>query len=175
MAQGDITIRIKKGSVGDNKTTIDSETGTNDTLMAQTKETQNKNALFAVFAMQAFNYAKEMTINSAEYFIERSFQLTDDYEGQRDFNIAKGFLKRGIAIGGAIVSGAVTGFKAGGPIGAVIGASVSGVGSIGMDVINTAQGIDKQNIAIAQLNEQLSYTRQRAGYSLTSGSIGDNK
>lgn len=167
MAQGDITIRIKRGSAGDNKTTIDSETGTNDTLMAQTKETQNKNIMYSAVAHQAFNYAKEMVISSAEYFIERSFQLTDDYEGQRDFNIAKGFLKRGIAIGGAIVSGAVMG----GPIGAV----VAGVGSIGMDVINTAQGIDKQNIAIAQLNEQLSYTRQRAGYSLTSGSIGDNK
>ena len=63
-----------------------------------------------------------------------------------------------------------TGFMIGGPVGAVAMGSLN-IASQGLGVF---KAIDQQNIKLAQLDEQLGFTRERAGYSLTDGSVGRN-
>lgn len=127
----------------------------------------------SIMANKMFDNAVQMTKNIAMYQIERKFALTDDYIGQRNFNVARATI--GLAAGfiQSTASSAAIGATFG-PAGAIIGAVIGAGIDIAQNVISAAQTIDQQNINIAQINNQLSYSRQRAGFSLTSGSIGEN-
>lgn len=62
------------------------------------------------------------------------------------------------------------GFVLGGIAGSVI-ALIGTTASLGIEI---AQNYDQENIKLRQMNAQLEYSRMRAGYSLTSESIGEN-
>ena len=166
MAQGDITIRIKQGGDGTGETVISDKTGTILKDYADIPNAKAKNTIALVVAKSAYEYTKQVVIDSAEYAINRQFQLTDDYIGKRNLSICLNILNRGIQLGSSIATGAM--------IGGVPGAIVAGVGNLAVQGVGVFKALDQQNIKIAQLNEQLSFTRERSGYSLTDGSVGRN-
>lgn len=167
--EGEVLIHIVADSQGgDNGTTINTETGEQ-----QDQTPNNFNLAKSVLVNQAYSYAKNIVISEVSYEINKHFDLTDDYEGKRDFNIAVGVFSKVKNVATSTATGALAGAKFG-PVGAVVGAVVGFGGSTIGEIINTYQAFDKQNITMQQRNQQLAYTRQRAGYSLTSGSIGEN-
>lgn len=169
MAQGDITIRIKSGGVGNTKTgepIINSETGKTNSQTASIPQANASNIAKLAVARSAISYVKNLVVDSAEYAINRNFQLTDDYIGKRNVSIAINMVNRVSQLGMSIA----TGFMIGGPVGAVVG----GVGNVAIQGLGVFKAIDQQNIKLAQLDEQLGFTRERAGYSLTDGSVGRN-
>ena len=167
MAQGDITIRIKSGGTGTiGKTAINSETGKTETQTANIPQVNASNIVKLATARSTISYVKNLVVDSAEYAINRNFQLTDDYIGKRNVSIALNMVHRSTQLGMSIA----TGFMIGGPVGAVAMGSLN-IASQGVGVF---KAIDQQNIKLAQLDEQLGFTRERAGYSLTDGSVGRN-
>ena len=110
----------------------------------------------------------------ADYEIDKSFSLKDDYIGQRRMALAE-FQIQGAVAGIQKVAGySIQGAIAGGPIGALFGAMV-GVAMRAQQVDRSnKQGNEQQNINIAQMNVQLQYTRRRAGWSLNAASIGED-
>lgn len=109
------------------------------------------------------SHVSREALQIADYAIETKFRLTDDYIGQRNYNIAKSFISKGAIL----VAGAITG----GPVGLAMAAVYTGI-STG---IEAAQAQIEQSITIANMNAQLDFTRVRAGYSLVAGSVGENK
>lgn len=121
----------------------------------------------SVLANQVFDALKKNITTEAKYQINKYFNTRDDYIGQRNLNVATSMANMAIGLGSSIVAG----FMTGGPVGAAV-AGVTSVLSTAVSVYNT---LDAQNLKVDQMNAQLQFTRQRSGYSLTSGSVGDNK
>lgn len=121
----------------------------------------------SVLANQVFDTLKKTISTEAKYQINKYFSTRDDYVGQRDMNAAMSMANMAIGLGTSVVAG----FMVGGPVGA-IAAGVTSVLSTAVNIYNT---LDAQNLKVDQMNAQLAFTRQRSGYSLTSGSVGDNK
>lgn len=126
----------------------------------------NLTSVTTVLLHEAYNYAKEELVQIANYEISKYFSLKDDYIGQRNLSIAKNVISKGSSMGTAIASGFATG--------GVIGGAVAIVGTTATLGIEIAQNYDQESIRLRQLNAQLEFSRQRAGYSLTSGSVGEN-
>lgn len=120
-----------------------------------------------VVATQAYAQLKGELTEMAMYGINRHLMLTDDYVSERQLTASLNVINRSISVGATIVAGA----SVGGPVGAVFGALV-GVSTTMFDIF---KNLDQQNIRIKQMDKQLEYQRQRVGFSLTSGSIGENK
>ena len=138
------------------------------------KKTDNLGQVTSILLNQAFENVKNELISEVNYEINKHFNLTDDYIGQRKLNVAKNVVSRATGIIATIGASAKIGSVAG-PVGtivgAVVGTTIAGV-QLGVDIY---QNYDQANIHLRQMEAQLNYTRQRVGYSLTSGSIGDNK
>lgn len=154
-----IEVRIKQVQSKNKKPTepkndIDSKLSIGDLL---------ENKLF----QSSLDNAKNLLTEGALYGINKHLELTDDYVSQRYLNAGMNVIGRAVSMGSSIVAGA----NVGGVVGAIIGA-VFAVGDLAFDIF---KNYDKQNILIKQLDAQLQYQRQRAGYSLTSGSIGENR
>jgi hypothetical protein len=114
--------------------------------------------------------AKDVTrdvLQETDYFIQRHFQLADDYQGQRSYTVAKNVVLKSVSIGTSAIAAASTL----GPVGAVIAVGAA-VASTAVDVANN---YINQADTIRKMDAQLSYTRVRAGYSLTAGSVGEDK
>lgn len=167
--EGEVLIHIVNESEGgDNGTTIDTDTG------EEKDQAPDKfNLAKSVLVNQFYNYAKQIIVSEASYEINKHFDLTDDYESKRDFNIAVGVFNKVKNVATSTATGAIAGAKFG-AVGVAVGALIGFGGSTVGEIINVYQAFDKQNITMQQRNKQLEYTRQRAGYSLTSGSIGEN-
>jgi len=119
-----------------------------------------------VSVSSVMHLAKEIEANSV-YLLNRHFSLTDDYRSQRDMNIAVGVLNSAISDATAIGSAVMTG----NPF--IAGAALVGV--IANRGISIAQNYIEENDRLRQSDYLTDFSRVRAGYSLTSGSIGDNK
>lgn len=171
--EGSIRVIFSEGSSkqsGNNKTTINTKTGQVKTQHEVQKETPANNVPNFINSSLVVSTAKKLgniLLGEAIYEINKNFRLTDNVEGKRDFNIATGMLKRTSKIATMIYAGAISG----GPAGAIAGAVVGFTN----EAVNIYQGYDQQNIQLRQLDAQLQYSRLRAGYSLTSGSIGENR
>ena len=126
-----------------------------------------ENSLDNVVVNRAVNETISQVSEMALYSIEKHLSLTDDYVGQRYLKAGKEVISKTMSMGSSIMAGAVMG----GVVGAIVGAVLS-LSSMAFDIF---KNYDQQNIMIRQMDAQLSYQRQRAGYSLTSGSIGENK
>lgn len=121
----------------------------------------------SVLANQVFDTLKKTISTEAKYQINKYFSTRDDYVGQRNLNVALTKVNMIVGLGTSVAAG----FMVGGPVGAVIG----GVSSIVTTAVGAFNTLDAQNLKVDQMNAQLAFTRQRSGYSLTSGSVGDNK
>lgn len=160
---GEIVIRI----VGEGE-------GTNEVQPqpSQPKKKDKNNDLLGTAVMlsvvkRAGEELKQIAISEATYEIGKYMRLTDNYFGQQNLNIAKNIVNRASNIGMSIAGG----FVVGGPFGAIAAAAVSAV-NLGVDIY---QNYDQQNIRLRQMDTNLSFNRQRAGYSLTAGSVGENR
>lgn len=124
------------------------------------------NTFGTVLQVKAVADAIQTMETAAEYYyIDRNLALEDNYQGQRDLAIAKQFLNYGTSIGKAALLGSTLG-----PGGALVSAAVATAGI----AVNAAIALDKQNIKITQMNSQLSFSREQAGYSLTLEGKGTN-
>lgn len=130
------------------------------------QDNTNLNATTSVLLHEAYNYAKQTITQIASYEINKYFNLSDDYQTQRNVTIAKNVISKATGMGTAIAGG----FVAGGAVGGAI-AIVGSVASLGVEI---AQNYDQERIKLNQANAQLSYSRLRAGYSLVSDSVGEN-
>lgn len=119
-----------------------------------------------VLASQIFSQVKEQIAETALYGINRHLALTDDYIGERQLNAGLNVINRTISSASIVAFGASLG-----PVGIALGVAVA-AGSLIFDVV---KNYDQQNILIKQMDKQLEFQRQRVGYSLTSGSIGENR
>lgn len=131
-------------------------------------------AVMAALIKRAADQIKGMVINEAKYQINMHYNLTDDYLGQQRLNIALNVVEKVASIGLSIYTGAKLGAKAG-PWGAVAGGLIAGTLSIASLGQQINHNYEQERIRLNQMDANLSFNRQRAGYSLTAGSIGENR
>lgn len=171
--EGKVVVEIvdkDKKEGGNNKTATNTKTG--DTKIEQ--EDDDALIISSALAYKAFRTTVSQVKTIATYEIDKSFTLSDDFESKRDFHIALSILEKAGNVATSTFVGAKLG-SAGGPVGAIVGAVVGFVGSVGNEAISVYQAYNQQDITMKQRNEQLKYARQRAGFSLESGSIGENR
>lgn len=142
----------------------------------KTKESTKSNAqhLASWLVHQALNEAKTQILTAVDYEFTRYYSTHDDYIGQRNYEVAKTFVGMAVSVGTSIYAGAKVGASAG-PIGAVVGAAAGATFSGVSMALQYSRAMESQQLRVDQMNAQLSYTRQRSGYSLTSGSIGEDR
>lgn len=172
--EGSIRVIFSEGSnkqSGNNRTVINTRTGKaksqNEVAKENEKASSISNFVNSSVVMSSAKRLGSILLDEALYEQRKYYDLTDNVEGKRDLNIAVGLIHRGASIASATIIGA----KTAGVAGAVVGFSIGAI----REGISIYQGYDQQNIQLRQLQTQLAYTRERAGYSLTSGSIGENK
>ena len=145
------------------------ESGSKDDSVLET-------AILSALLKRTARQIKGLVLNEAKYQIDLHFKLTDNYLGAQNLNIALGVVNKVASFGLSIYSGAKLGFSAGGgAAGAVVGA-VFAAGVSGLSLVQQiSHNYEQEYIRINQMNANLQFNRQRAGYSLTSGSIGENR
>lgn len=162
----EVVIKIK-GEEGEKKVTPETN--------KKTKKVDTFEAVSSIIYNQAFEHLKSEFINELNYEMNKQFVLNDDYVSQRKVTALKNITSRALSIGTSIVSGAKAGSMVlpgvGTAVGAITMAVVSAI-NLGVDIY---QNYDQANIGLRQRNAQLDFTRERAGYSLTSGSVGENR
>jgi len=170
---GVITIRFEEGGKTPGPQPVDPVNPTPDAE----KVTDNnllETAVLGALLHKTASQVKNMAINEAKYQINKYFMLTNDYLGQQSMNIALNVINKALDFGTTIYFGAKMGAKAG-PAGAIAGVVLAA----GVSIISTVQQIshnyEQERIKLNQMDAQLQFNRQRAGYSLTAGSIGENR
>lgn len=169
-----ITITIKGESADGSKKNPDAPKPEEEN--AKAKETTKSSAqnLSSWLVHRTLSEAESQLKIAAEYEFSKYYTTHDDYIGQRNFEIAKACVGIAVNVGTSIVSGAMVGALAG-PVGAAIGAA-AGAAFSGVNLaLQYNRAMERQQLTVNQLNAQLQYTRQRSGYSLTSGSVGEDK
>lgn len=170
--QGQIKVIFTEGQgkeSGNNRTAINTRTGKAKSKNQVQEHLKANNIVNHAYKNYVVGQAKKIgsvVLSEVLYEINKYFDLTDNVEGKRDLHIAMGMINRVKNFAGQVVAGSYFGVP-----GAVIGFASASIN----EAISIYQGYDQQNIQIRQMNTQLEYTRERAGYSLTSGSIGENK
>ena len=145
----------------------------NEEAKSETKsEGQN---LSSWLVHKALDEAKSQISTAVDYEFSRYYSTHDDYIGQRNYEIAKANISLAVSVGTSIYAGAKMGAAVGGPIGAAAGAAMATITSGVNLALQYNRAMEQQQLKIDQMNAQLSYTRQRSGYSLTSGSVGEDK
>lgn len=114
---------------------------------------------------RALKQAANTVVQNADFLIERSYYLKDDYIGQRTYNEAKAAIT-GIAQDAASIAS----WSSLGPAGLAVGALLT----VGSRAIGFAKNVDAQNLRLKQMDATLQFGRQRAGFSLSGGSVGEN-
>lgn len=112
------------------------------------------------------NQSKSIIKEESKYWLDRKFNLEDDYVSQRNVNIASNIINRAIGDISSVASATLIA----GPVGFVVSSIAVGVGLI-TDIVKNYQ---QQSDNIRIMNNQLNFSRVRSGYSLTAGSIGEN-
>lgn len=114
---------------------------------------------------KALKQVANMVVQNTDFLIERSYYLKDDYIGQRRYNEAKS-----VVSGLASDAMSIAAWSQFGPAGLAIGTALT----VGSRIIDFAKNADAQNLKLKQMDATLQFGRQRAGFSLSGGSVGDN-
>ena len=163
-----VTLRLESTEAG-NKKEPQVDVGSPD----DNKGDSTAKAVFKAVGVQALNVAVSEVVAWADYYWERELILNDDYIGQREKRIAMQCINKAKGFLTSTASGLAMGSVAG-PIGAAVGAAIGAATSIAGTLREDLQGKDQQEIMLKQMNAQLSFTRQRAGWSLEAASIGED-
>lgn len=115
---------------------------------------------------RALKQAASAALNAADWAITRSFYLKDDYIGQRRYAEAKQTISAMAQDVASIASWASLG-----PIGLAVGTAVT----IANRAASYYKSMDAQSLQLKQMEATLGFNRQRAGYSLSSGSVGEEQ
>lgn len=113
---------------------------------------------------RALKQAASAALSAADWAITRSFYLRDDYIGQRNYAEAKQTIS---AVASDIAS--IASWASLGPVGIAVGTAMT----IGNRIFSYYKSMDAQSLQIKQMDATLDFNRQRAGYSLSSGSVGE--
>ena len=141
----------------------------------EAKATQNKqkaedglNKGFGLSAAKVFAVRAIYDVyNTAMDYANFNLMVADDYRGQRLLAHAK----TAVSIGSRLVGSTAVGWAIGGLPGAVAGFAIS-VAEQGIDM---AKNLRDQDFQLSVTNKELDFSRVRAGYAITSGSIGEDK
>ena len=164
-----ITLKLKSA---DDKSDVNNQVDTQKTEEESDNDKKSKSA-YAALALQVGSTAINEVAAWAEYYWNKELTLTDDYIGQRNKNIALTQIGRAVNVVTTTGSWAAMG-AALGPVGAIIGGILGAAVSVSGIVRSNVQGQEQEDIAIRQMNAQLSFTRSRAGWSLEAASIGED-
>lgn len=126
-------------------------------------------------AERALSQVVNMAVGTADYYITRSLVLKDDYAGQRDYQIIKSVIGGVASDVGSVAGWTVAGFKMGQAPGAVVGLVLGTAVTALSRGLDYAKQMQQQELQIRLLNQTLEFNRQRAGYSLSSGSVGEDR
>lgn len=169
--EGEIIIRIIETSEVDNgvdKATTKPKKQTKPSKKTKVnKDSDTKTALKTSLIQHAGERIKGVVVDEFHYQLDKYYYLNDNYLGQQSKNIATNMISRGVSVGKSVAGG----FVVGGPAGAAVMAVVEGI-KLGQDIYHN---YEKQRIKLKQMDEQLSFNRERAGFSLTAGVTGVNK
>lgn len=163
-SNGTITIRIINEEAQP-ETPQGDATGTKEARKSQRSDLQT--AAITSVIQKAAHSVKEMGASQIRFQVNRYFEITDDYLGQQSLNICLGIARKVESAAMSIAGGALVA----GPVGAIIMGAVE-LGKTGLDIY---QNYSQQNLQLRKMDAQLDYSRQRAGYSLTAGSQGENR
>lgn len=147
------------------------EVGEGNSVSTEAEAKQQAVTTVAVqLAEKALQEVVNLALGEIDYRIQRSFYLKDNYIGQRNYQIAKAqvnsLVSWGVTVGTMIYTM--------GPIGLATAAIYTSAKAI-HNMLNYAHTIEEQDITRLQLDANLQFNRTRAGYSLTAGSIGENR
>lgn len=165
MSQGQVIIRFKGYGQSAGKGGIKKS---GRLLTPEEQKEKSRQRLTAYTTKKIISSVKAILNDEIKYEIDKYYSLTDNVQGQRTMNIAIHLTSKAMELGQAFTTGMI-----------VSGNVIGGLVASGLDLIKQGvdiyQGYDKQNIKIRQMEEQLTYTRLRSGYSLTSGDKGENR
>lgn len=137
-------------------------------------EAQTKSQAMTTIAVQlgekALHEAVQFSLSEIDYHIQRSFYLKDDYIGQRNYSIAKAQITNAASSAFALGAALMTG----NPVAIGMTVIAQGVKAI-RNITEYVHAVEMQDLQIKQLDANLQFNRTRAGYSLTAGSIGENR
>lgn len=169
MSSGSVTIYFKGGSGRGSRSGINSNGSIKRPKIDKEKEKLERlrQRMIARNVERVLKEGSAIILGIISYQMQKGYNLTDNVQAQRDRTIALNWTKKTFSLAQNIAFGA--------SVGGVWGAVISGSLSIIQNGISIYEGYDQQTIKIKQLNEQLEYTRLRAGYSLTSGDKGENR
>ena len=176
MAEGkEIVIRIINQNSGNNGNGSSNTTDVTGQNQEKASDDYFETSAMVSLISRGVSQLKNIVVGEAKYEINRYFQLNDDYFGQQNMNIALNVMNKVVDVGSSIYTGAQLGYSVGGVAGAVVGAIVGA----GVSAVSTLMEVDRnynrQTITLNKMDAQLQFNRQRAGYSLTAGSIGENR
>lgn len=126
----------------------------------------------SVLFNQLYQAGKQAVVSEARYQVERYFDVNDDYVGKRNLEEAMSALGASFSFASAAVAGA-TAMSGAGPLGMAAGATVGLIATGIGKAVDISQRLDAQRLEIEKADAQLAFSRQRAGWSLTAGSIGE--
>ena len=165
-----ITLKLDQGTNGEK---TEEAVDTSGAVEKNDKDSTAK-ALATYAVTETIGVVGSEVVNWAMYQWDRQLNLADDYIGQRNKSFALEQIGRATNVAASVRDFAIRGAIVGGPTGAVVGAAL-GVAVSGAGIIRSnIQGMDQQNIRLRQIDAQLGYTRQRAGWSLEAASIGED-
>lgn len=138
------------------------------------KQASDKKAIAAFAAKEMTSAVVSEVLNWANYEWDKSLNLNDDYIGQRQKTIALQLINKGASFASTIFSATAYGAMIGQGAGAVVGAVLGTVQATSSVIRENIQAREQEEIQLRQMEAQLSYTRQRAGWSTQAGSIGED-
>ena len=157
---GEIVIRIEEGSVQPRPVDPDNQEKKDSASMTET-------AALTFCLKRAAEAVKSITIDEVKYQLNKHFELTDDYISQQNMNIALNVVNKVKNTAMSMIGG----YAVAGPA----GAAVMGMISIVNTSIQISRNYEQERIRLNKMDAELKFNRERAGYSLTAGSIGENR
>jgi len=165
-----ITIIVRKGADQPSQ-----QGGAPDSEQGEQASRSNGDAGIASWLLhQAYSAAVQELTAEAQYQIGAYYSQTDDYIGERNMMVAKAYVGKVMGIAASAYAGARAG-SAGGAAGALIGAA-AGAGAYGVSqALEYWRALGAQSRSVERMDAQLGFQRARSGWSLTAGSIGEDR
>lgn len=115
------------------------------------------------FASYTLNIAKNIAKNGALYFLNRYYNLSEDYKSEQNLRNTMSVLEHIGQAWTSILGGAITGAKVGQGWGAAIGAVVGATGWTANTLMSGYKAHDSETISLSTMNIQSGYQKVRLG------------
>lgn len=157
-----ILVKVKQTASGRiNNTTGSKKSGTSTTKNSVSAKNEDLDGATGALIIQGVKQVVAELGSLALDQFNRYMSLTDNIQAQRNLTNATNIISRSVNIGSSIVQGALIG----GVVGITVATTTSAI-SLGIDIWKNYQA---QQDNMNKLQVQLDYSRERSGYSLTSG------